>query len=223
MGFFTYLALLAAVTVPPINERDTPIRIEHKPGERVSVVFNTVDADGKQVWKTLPDKHFDREEDHTVMTAPPGDYAITTGDFQIIKIVEEGKPDPAPRPTPGPTPDPTPDPDPAPEPGPNPRPNPVDGLVWAILFEDSSKRSQNTEFAKLLNSGYVRDLDDREDFEYRVYDIESAAAKNRKAYYDGVTLPALVLTKDDGTKMAARTIRSKADMQKMIKEVTGRE
>lgn len=206
----------SGVDVASPAKRDQPIVITHDAGEVIQAIFG-VYTNGNVEWSTLPDVHFARGETQTIMVAPPGDYVIVTGERTTVRVIEEGTPGPRPNPSPGPAPIP---PDPQPEPTPNPI---VDGVVWALIFEQVEDRSQNPEFAELMASGYLADLDARDDFEFRPYDIDSANGKNRAAYHRGVDLPALVLVKADGTKLDARTIRSEDDMRAAIKEVTGRE
>lgn len=217
-----FAALVASVTsgvdVASPAKRDQPIVITHDAGEVIQAIFG-IYSNGNVEWSTLPDVHFARGETQTIMVAPPGDYVIVTGERTTVRVIEEGTPGPTPKPTPGPAPIP-PGPDPEPEPGPNPI---VDGVVWALIFEEVSDRNKHPEFSKLMTSGYLADLEARDDFEFRPYDIDSANGKNRAAYHRGVDLPALVLVKADGTKLDARTIRSEDDMRAAIKEVTGRE
>ena len=225
MRFLAALSLLISsvgwsqgITIPSINKRDLPIVIEHEVGAKVEAIFARVSG-GAIVWETLSDEHFVRRDSETIMVAPAGEYVITTGESTIIKVVDEGRPDP--QPNPGPSPNPSPGPEP-PEPDPEPAPV-VDGLVWAIVFEQTSDRSQIPGFAELMASGYLQDLDAKPDFEFVAYDIDSSDAKRRRSYYAGVELPALVLVKADGTKLDARTIRNADEMKAAIKEVTGRE
>ena len=214
---FALLMLLASgISVPAVNKRDRPIVIEHGAGETVQAVFGTV-VNGAMVWQTLSDDHFSRGESQTIMVAPPGDYVVTTGDSQIIKVVEDGQPKP--KPNPGPSPDPSPDPEPVP-----PTPTPiVDGLVWVMVFEQTSDRSKLPDFAELMASGYLADLDAKTDFEFQGYDIDSDGAKKRRTWWQGKELPVAVLTSESGEVLAAEHIESESDLRSVIKEATGRE
>ena len=214
---FALLMLLASgISVPAVNKRDRPIVIEHGAGETVQAVFGTV-VDGAMVWQTLSDDHFSRGESQTIMVAPPGDYVVTTGDSQIIKVVEDGQPKP--KPNPGPSPDPSPDPEPVP-----PTPTPiVDGLVWVMVFEQTSDRSKLPDFAELMASGYLADLDAKTDFEFQGYDVDSDGAKKRRTWWQGKELPVAVLTSELGEVLAAEHIESESDLRSVIKEATGRE
>ena len=214
---FALLMLLASgISVPAVNKRDRPIVIEHGAGETVQAVFGTV-VNGAMVWQTLSDDHFSRGESQTIMVAPPGDYVVTTGDSQIIKVVEDGQPKP--KPNPGPSPDPSPDPEPVP-----PTPTPiVDGLVWVMVFEQTSDRSKLPDFAELMASGYLADLDANADFEFQGYDVDSDGARKRRAWWQGKELPVAVLTSESGEVLAAEHIESESDLRSVIKEATGRE
>ena len=217
-SFAILLTLATGITVPSVNKRDRPIVIEHGAGETVQAVFGSV-VDGAMVWQTLSDDHFSRGESQTIMVAPPGDYVVTTGDSQIIKVVEDGQPSPRPQPSPEPTPNPSPDPEPVP-----PTPAPVvDGLVWVLIFEQTSDRSKLPGFAKLMALGFLADLDARDDFEFQAYDIDSDGARKRSSWWKSQELPAVVLTTEGGEVLAAKHIKSEADLKSAIKEATGRE
>ena len=212
---FLWLAF-AAVTVPAVNKRDQPIAVEHESGAKVQAIFAFVDAGGSVVWQTLPDDHFKRGDTETILAAPPGEYVITTGDFEIIKVVEDGQPDPRPQPNPVP-----PEPDPSPPVPPEPV---IEGRVWVTVFEQIEDRAKNPKFAEMMVSRFVSELDDRDDFEFRQFDVDSIDARKYRPWWDGKKLPVTVLYSDDTKEViASESILSQADMASFLKKHTGRE
>jgi hypothetical protein len=203
------------VDVPSVGKRDRPIVIGHDEGVTVSAIFARIVND-QVVWNTLPDEHFVRREKETILVAPAGEYIVTTGESEIIKVVEEGTPDPDPRPEPKP--DPRPEPDP-----PEPEPEPVEGLVWVMVFEQTTDRADNIEFAKLMTSEYWDELDDKPDFEAVSYDIDSKDIGTRSKWLEGEELPLVVICREDGEVLGKQTVKSQADLERAIKEATGRE
>lgn len=197
------------ITVPSIVKVDRPFVVEHAEGAEVQAIF-AVAGRGGIVWQSLGDEHFIRRETETIIAAPAGDYLITTGESQIVKIVDEAKPEPGPQPEPVP-------------PTPDPEPQPLDGLVWVMIFEQTTDRTKYPDFAELMVSGYWADLDAKDDFEAVSYDIDSPGAAKRKQYWQGQELPVAVLSDESGTIIGKRTVRSIADLRTAIKELTGRE
>jgi len=208
------------ISVSPINKVNRPFVVEHDAGAKVQAIF-AAQSGGSVVWQSLPEEHFVRRETETIVAAPAGDYLITIGDSEIIKVIDESKPRPDPAPGPDPVP---PEPDPKPEPGPSP--GPVEGLVWVMVFEQTSDRSQNVDFAELMASEYWAELDADDDFEAVSYDIDSIEAGKRSSWWRGESLPLAVFAQSkDGktTVLGKRTIESESDLKQAIKEVTGRE
>lgn len=215
VGLVSSAIAQTSISVPSIVKTDRPFVVEHASGADVQAIFAVAGADGI-TWQSLADEHFIRRDTETIIAAPAGDYLITTGESQIVKIVGDAKPQPRPDPVP-PTPGPEPDPQPEPE------PQPVDGLVWVMIFEQTTDRVKNPDFAGLMASGYWADLDAREDFEAVSYDIDSPGAAKRSQYWSGESLPVAVFATDQGKVLGKRPVRSIADLRLAIKEVTGRE
>lgn len=201
------------ISVPSVVKTDRPFVVEHASGAEVQAIFAVATADGI-VWQSLADEHFIRRDAETIIAAPAGDYLITTGESQIVKVVGESEPKPKPDPVP---------PTPGPEPEPTPGPQPLDGLVWVMVFEQTTDRTQYPDFAGLMTSGYWADLDAKNDFEAVSYDIDSPGAAKRRQYWQGQELPVAVLSDESGAIIGKRTVRSIEDLRTAIKELTGRE
>lgn len=161
------LSLTFAVDAPTIAKRDQPIVVDHAEGETINAIFGSVEG-GSFVWKFLPDAHFIRTETKTYLAAPPGEYIIIVGESRIIKVVEEGSPDP-------PKPKPDPKPDPRPDPKPDPQPDAIQA-EWLIWIEEVQDRTKHLDQTSTMLSTQLRKTLDEIGLKVRVYDDDQPEA-----------------------------------------------
>ena len=210
-------AVACGVDVPPVNERDVPFTVKHEAGAIVSAYFIVVDDAGVPTWQKLDDKHFTRGDTETVVAAPPGEYAFTTGDFALAKVIDKT----APRPKPAPVP---PDEDEEQEDDDNkPEPLPESEVVWLYLYDNPKDRSEFPEFGALLASRYFKELDDSTGFEVQLWSKQDATARRYFGYVEGLDLPAAAIVTQKGKLLGKATVESQSQLKQLIKESTGRE
>lgn len=206
-------SVLHAVEVEPVNKRDTPIVIGHEAGQKINAIF--VDSDGS--WRTLPDEHFRRGNTETIFSGPPGQYLITAGDSEIVKIVEDGKPEPKPHPEPKP--DPEPGPDPAPEP-PEPGPGPI-LATWVVWLEEQQEGGGNPDATDVMDdAGFRQSLDDK-GIKVRVYDDDQPEARSfvRVA---GDIRPAMILVESPTAYRVFPAPKTVEEAERIIRETVVR-
>ena len=175
------------LSVAAVQRRDTPFKINHPAGAEVKAIFAKVE-DGGIVWAYLPDSHFIRSDSVTYMAAPPGEYLITVGGTEIVKVIEEGQPNPRPEP---PRPEPAPNPEPQPEPEPEPSPDKL-SIDWAVWVEESADRFENNaETRTMYDTSLWRWLAEKKINRF-VYDDEMAGSKPW-VKFAGDVRPALIL------------------------------
>lgn len=172
-----------SLRVDSTQRRDAPFKITHPEGAVVRAIFAQV-TQGGVVWAYLPDSHFIRESGVTYMAAPPGEYLITLGDSQIVKVVEEGKPGPQP---PGPQPPPDED-----EGEGDDKPEGLEKIDYAIWLEESSERFINKEQSDTAYNPELWDYLSDQAIKRVVYDVDQAGAESWVKVV-GDTLPALIL------------------------------
>lgn len=183
------------LVVESTQRRDTPFRLEHPEGAVVKAIFAKVDSSGNITWAFLSDSHFIREKTVTYMAAPPGEYLITVGGSQIVKVIEEGKPNPRPEP-PRPEPEPTPEPQPQPEPEPDTDRLKID---WAVWVEESADRNKYPEEQQVMFSAELWQYLGQKNINRFVYDEEIKGAEPWLKFAGG-TRPALILFQQEPQK-----------------------
>lgn len=196
-----------AVEAPSVNKRDRPITINHPEGATIQAIFAKV-VRGNVVWEYLGDDHFDRKPDRTIFAAPPGEYLITSGDSTIIKIVEEGQPDP-PRPEPGP------EPQPEPEPDPQPSPDKL-RINWAIWVEEISERPRFPDETATMRDADTRRVLSDLNIQMRQYDDDQPEAGPFLQLTDG-TRPALILMQDAQKYLVFPAPKSPEDFETLVR------
>lgn len=171
-----------AVDVPNVVKRDKPIAIDHEAGEKINAIFGAVE-NGVFVWRYLPDDHFIREELRTFFAAPPGEYIVVIGESQIIKVIEEGRPEPRP--------------DPKPKPEPEPMP-PPDGIraEWLIWIEETEERTKHANQTFTMSDAGLMETISEIGLKKRVYDKDQPEAKEFIKLIDK-PLPALIILGED--------------------------
>lgn len=169
-----------AVDASTVVKRDQPIVVDHESGQTINAIFGAVEG-GVFVWKFLPEQHFIRGDVKTYFAAPPGEYIIVVGDSKVIKVIEEGTPDPQPDPRPRPEPDPKPDPSP-------------DGIraEWVLFIEENTDRSKHPEASNTMRDKELVQTLAEIGLKYRVYDDDDPAAKGFLRLI-GDTRPAMII------------------------------
>lgn len=209
-----------SIKVDPIHKRDRPIVIEHDAGEVVSALF--VSESGE--WQTLPDDHFVRGETRTILVGPVGQYLLTTGGSTIIKVVDEGRPEPQPKPDPKPGPDPQPNPQPDPEPDPEPEPDPpipALDVKWAVWVYEQSEAINEIPQTNVRLSAETREYLQGRGIKFAAYDDDQQAARARPYKQAAGMLPALVLMESATKFKAFPAPQSLDELKANLKEVTG--
>lgn len=204
------LADAAQITAPAIGRRDQPVKINHPAGATVQAIYVTRSGD----WAFLPERHFVRSEKFTILAAPPSTYLVTTGDSTILKIVEDGEPNPQP----GPEPEPEPKPDPKPDPSPGPEPGPAPVVAeWAVWIEEQQERAKHVdETAVMTDAAVRRDLEDR-GLKVRIYDDDQPEAEPLVSQTKGVR-PAFLLLDVSGKTRCFPAPKSREALEKIIRE-----
>lgn len=202
------------LSVASVQRRDTPFKINHPEGVEVKAIFAEV-KDGEIVWAYLPDSHFIRSDSVTYMAAPPGEYLITVGGSEIVKVIEEGQPNPQPVP---PRPDPKPEPKPQPEPEPEPDKLSID---WAVWVEESADRFENNaETRTMYDTSLWRWLAEKKINRF-VYDDEMAGSKPWLEFAGDIR-PALILYQREPQKHLAFPAPKSVEAAKALIEEHGR-
>lgn len=176
------------LSVDNIQEEHVPFQIDHPDDAIIKALYAKVEK-GKVSWKTLPEKHFKRYKAYSVMSAPPGDYLITIGGSELIRIVgkerddqdfedEDFNND---------------DEDFTPKPEPEPNKTKVKYAIWIYETQDSHLTPEATRVMK--------DLDTKKWLKEKGigafnFDKDQAAAKKYKAIIDKV--PSLILIDETG-------------------------
>lgn len=196
-----------AVDTPTVVKRDQPVVIEHEVGQTINAIFGAVEG-GSFTWKFLPEQHYIRTETKTYFAAPPGEYIIVVGNTQVIKIIEEGAPDPRPHPQPDPKPDPEPDPDPQP-----------DGIraEWVLFIEEVSDRSKHPEASNTIRDADLVETIAEIGLKYRVYDDDDPAAKGFLRLIGDIRPAMIILGKDPSQYRVFPAPKSVEEAEKTIR------
>jgi len=204
------------LSVESTQQRDTPFKINHPEGAKVKAIFATV-VDGGIKWSYLPDSHFIRQSTVTYMAAPPGEYLITAGGSEIVKVIEEGQPNPQPVP---PRPEPEPQPKPEPEPDPEPQPDRLK-IDWAVWVEESADRfANNAETQVMYDTKLWRWLAEKKIKRF-VYDDEMAGSEPWLKFAGNIR-PALILYQTEPQKHLTFPAPKTLDEAKALIEEHGR-
>jgi len=198
------------LSVESTQQRDTPFVINHPAGAKVKAIFATV-VEGGIKWSYLSDSHFIRLETVTYVAAPPGEYLITAGGSEIVKVIEEGQPNPQPVP-------PRPEPEPQPEPEPEPKPQPDKLKIdWAVWVEESADRfKNNAETRTMYDTSLWRWLAEKKINRF-VYDDEMAGSKPWLKFAGDIR-PALILYQREPQKHLAFPARKSVEAAKALIE-----
>ena len=193
------------IDVDTIQKRDRPFAISHDAGVVVQAIY--VDSSGR--WSYLADHHFIREDEKTYMAAPAGEYLITTGQAKIVKVIDEGQPDPKPEPEPEP---PKPDPKPDPEP---------DGIraEWAVWIEEIEDRTKHIDESQVMRDAETWEFVQSLGIKIRIYDDDQpiAAPFVKVMQQSGVQTPALILVESDKVYRVFPAPKTFADAEKTIR------
>jgi len=193
------------IDVDTIQKRDRPFAISHDAGVVVQAIY--VDSSGR--WSYLADDHFIREDEKTYMAAPAGEYLITTGQAKIVKVIDEGQPDPKPEPEPEP---PKPDPKPDPEP---------DGIraEWAVWIEEIEDRTKHIDESQVMRDAETWEFVQSLGIKIRIYDDDQpiAAPFVKVMQQSGVQTPALILVESDKVYRVFPAPKTFADAEKTIR------
>ena len=193
------------IDVDTIQKRDRPFAISHDAGVVVQAIY--VDSSGR--WSYLADHHFIREDEKTYMAAPAGEYLITTGQAKIVKVIDEGQPDPKPEPEPEP---PKPDPKPDPEP---------DGIraEWAVWIEEIEDRTKHIEESQVMRDAETWEFVQSLGIKIRIYDDDQpiAAPFVKVMQQSGVQTPALILVESEQVYRVFPAPKSFAEVEKTIR------
>jgi len=193
------------IDVDTIQKRDRPFAISHDAGVVVQAIY--VDSSGR--WSYLADDHFIREDEKTYMAAPVGEYLITTGQAKIVKVIDEGQPDPKPEPEPEP-----PKPDPKPDP-------PPDGIraEWAVWIEEIEDRTKHLEESQVMRDAETWEFVQSLGIKIRIYDDDQpiAAPFVKVMQQSGVQTPALILVESDKVYRVFPAPKTFADAEKTIR------
>jgi len=206
------------LVVQTVQQRDTPFEVKHPSGVQIKAIFAAASKDGSVIWSYLPEKHFLRGEEATIVAAPPGEYLITAGGSQIIKVIEEGAPEPPPGPSPGPQPNPVP-PDPQPKPKPKPDEQKIE-VDWAMWVHESSERLVNTSETSTMYSAELIGWLEEMKIKRRVFDKDlTGPSADPWIKQAGDKLPRLILLQEDPQKAlmfpAPKTVQ---EAKELIKE-----
>lgn len=215
------LADRAFVQPPSVVKRDRPLKINHPAGTKIQAIFANAEQ-GVVSWVYLSEDHFERSSTFTIFVAPPGDYLITTGESTIVKVIEEGRPDPRPEPKPEPKPvPPTPEPKPDPNPTPNPQPSPKMKIDWAVwIYEQTDAVDQLSQTNTRLSIETRKFLESR-GIKMAAYDDDQDSAKAKPFLEAAGNLPALILMQDANKYVVRKAPKSVDELKAMIKEVSG--
>jgi outer membrane biosynthesis protein TonB len=143
---------------------------------------------------------------------------ITTGESTIVKVIEEGRPDPKPEPKPIP---PTPEPKPDPKPTPGPQPSPKMSVAWAVwVYEQADAINQVPQTNTRLSAETRRFLDSR-GIKMAAYDDDQEAAKAKPFLDAAGSKPSLLLMQDANKYVVRKAPSSVDELKAMVKEVTG--
>ena len=193
------------IDVDTIQKRDRPFAISHDAGVVVQAIY--VDSSGR--WSYLADDHFIREDEKTYMAAPAGEYLITTGQAKIVKVIDEGQPDPKPEPEPEP---PKPDPKPDPEP---------DGIraEWAVWIEEIEDRTKHIDESQVMRDAETWEFVQSLGIKIRIYDDDQpiAAPFVKVMQQSGVQTPALILVESEQVYRVFPAPKSFAEVEKTIR------
>jgi len=193
------------IDVDTIQKRDRPFAISHDAGVVVQAIY--VDSSGR--WSYLADHHFIREDEKTYMAAPAGEYLITTGQAKIVKVIDEGQPDPKPEPEPEP---PKPDPKPDPEP---------DGIraEWAVWIEEIEDRTKHIDESQVMRDAETWEFVQSLGIKIRIYDDDQpiAAPFVKVMQQSGVQTPALILVESEQVYRVFPAPKSFAEVEKTIR------
>lgn len=193
------------IDVDTIQKRDRPFAISHDAGVVVQAIY--VDSSGR--WSYLADDHFIREDEKTYMAAPVGEYLITTGQAKIVKVIDEGQPDPKPEPEPEP---PKPDPKPDPEP---------DGIraEWAVWIEEIEDRTKHIDESQVMRDAETWEFVQSLGIKIRIYDDDQpiAAPFVKVMQQSGVQTPALILVESEQVYRVFPAPKSFAEVEKTIR------
>lgn len=206
-----------SVSAPTIGKRDEQNKVNHPADAKIQAIHAYVNG-GQIVWMYLPEKHFAREETHTWIVAPPGDYFITTGDSTILKIVEEGTPGPQPKPKPGPSPSPDP---PEPEPDPKPNPSPKMEINWAVWVYEQTDAVDQLAQTNVRQSIETRNYLKEKGIVFAAYDDDQKSAKAEQFREAVDNLPAIVLMQDSKKFSVHPAPASLDELKILVKEVSG--
>lgn len=203
------------LAVDNIQEEHVPFQIDHPDDAIIKALYAKVE-NGKVSWKTLPDKHFKRYKSYSVMSAPPGDYLITIGGSELVRIVGKEQDDQDFEDEDFDNED---DQDLKPEPNPDPEPEPVKVkyAVWIYENQDSHLHPKETQ---LMKSKEVKDYLNSIGIQNFQWDKDQQAAQKYKTVVK--RYPSLVLINQEGNRYktvdAPKTLE---ELKNTIKQLLG--